>query len=277
MRKFLKNTLIFILGLFLILMIPMIKSSKPIYKLEKHKNTIFIGDSHIQCAVQDALIPDSKSFAIRSESTFFSYFKIRKLINDNPNLEKIYLGFSYHNISSYYDDFIFGKYSEKIVARYFDILPSNEKIEYFPKNISVFYKHYLTTKYRGVKQGYGNRFKNTTAVEEFMVERIKFQFFDEAGDLMKFSDINIQYLKKIKELAANHDLQLIILDTPLHPYYRSMIPEAYQVKYNELIEVNNLTKIDFEEMTLGEDDYAPDGDHVSDKGAEILSLHLNTL
>lgn len=57
------------------------------YKLNSDIEIVFIGDSHIQYAIQDDFFSNAKNLAINSESTYFSYYKIEKIIKENPNIE----------------------------------------------------------------------------------------------------------------------------------------------------------------------------------------------
>ena len=36
---------------------------------------------------------------------YFSYFKLKNILEENPNVRTVYLGFSYHNLSSHYDEY----------------------------------------------------------------------------------------------------------------------------------------------------------------------------
>ena len=244
------------------------------YKLNNELEIVFIGDSHVQCAIQDSLFRNAKNLAIDSESTYFSYFKIKKLTEENPNLKKIYLGFSCHNISSFYDEFIYGKYSKNIMPRYFDLLPISEKPKYLPNDFQFFYKDYLRIKLNGTKSGYKNQFTKTFAVISSMEKRIKSQYFNTAGDVLAFSELNIQYLHKIQDLLTNQDIRLVLLDIPVHPYYEKRIPKKYKQKYDEIIERNQFTRLSFEEIIFDGTYFINDGDHLSEKGARKFSSFL---
>jgi len=276
MKKFILNTAFFLFILFLFFLLLILLPSKEMntYNLNNDIEIVFIGDSHIQCAIQDDLFNNAKSLAINSESTYFSYYKIEKLINKNPNLEKIYLGFSYHNISSYYDEYIYGKYSKDIIPRYFDILPDSEKQKYLPNKLWSFYKNYLKIKLIGTKTGYVNQFNNTSAVEKSMNKRINFQYYNTKGELKEFSELNIKYLKKIRDLVLKENIQLVLLDIPVHTYYKERIPKEYKQKYNEIVGNNQFNSLNFEEITLDNDCFILDGDHLSAKGATKLSSFL---
>ena len=245
----------------------------------RNKTTLFLGDSHIQQAINNNLIPNTLNLSQFSESYYFTYFKTKRILKANPSIKKIYLGFSFHNISSYFDDFIFGKYSKDIAAKYFFILPKNEKIRIInenSKNISTLITHTLINGFEISFFGkYDNKFDNVSSNELSMNKRLKQQFY-ELNKVRDFSFINIKYLVKIIELCKKHKIKLTLINTPLHTYYKHRIPKVFLKKYNEIINHYNLEIINFNDLNLDNSCFVPDGDHVSIKGANIVSKKLFT-
>lgn len=276
MKEFNKKFLVFFGGLLPLFLWPfLLPSNNLIYTRAKQEiNNIFIGDSHVQLSINDNILSNTANFAINSESTYFSYYKLKKILSENSNIKKIYLGFSYHNISSYYDEFIYGKRAQDILPRYFDLLPFREKLRCMPLKVSVFYRNYINIKKNGINHGYDNKFISTSAIKKHMIKRVNTQFFTDSGDVLSFSEINIQYLKKIKDLVRTEDIELIILKVPVHPYYSKLIPNEYIEKFNNLMLEHQLVTLDFNSIVLDDSCFIPDGDHVSLKGADILSSYL---
>jgi hypothetical protein len=278
MKNFIIKTLWFLsvpITLFFVLIcMPYTKIS---YQLEDKIESVFIGDSHVQVAVMPHELIASESYAINSEATFFSYYKIKELLELNPNLKNIYLGFGYNNISSSYDDYIFKKHPDKILPRYLDLLPFGKKLQLIisnKSNFQVFFKEYLRLKFSGFEQGYNNRFDNTMAVEKSMTKRIKRQFFDEDGTLSSVSKRNILYLKKIKNLCSEHKVELILLNTPVHSFYLNLVPDKFKNTFDNVLKELTLVPFDFSNLELNDSCFTPDGDHLSQKGAKLLTKYL---
>ena len=128
MKLFLKNILLFlsipILLFVLTISILNYKGNKKLneYRINKKTTTAFFGDSHVQECINDSLIPNSINLSLHSESLYFTYYKMKGVLNNNQSIKKIYLGISYHSLSSYYDDFVFGIYSKSTAPKYFFIL-----------------------------------------------------------------------------------------------------------------------------------------------------------
>ncbi|MEE9573070.1 MAG: hypothetical protein V3W20_08490 [Candidatus Neomarinimicrobiota bacterium] len=248
--------------------------------------TLFIGDSHIQKSIDDKLITTAINISQSSESFYYSYYKLDKILKANPSIKRIYLGFSYHSLSSYYDEFVFGKYSKNISSRYFFILPLSEKFKLFKYNfrklpiyIKEVYKHGIMNIFKTGNNysflgQYENKFENVSAVQNSMDKRLLLQFYNN-NRLINFSESNISYLIKIIDLCDKNKVELITLNTPLHSYYKSKIPMEYLKKYNEIISQNRIVTINFDELVLDDSCFIPDGDHVSEKGALQTSNYFN--
>jgi hypothetical protein len=252
------------------------------YKVKPNINILFIGDSHVRLAMNDRIIKNSINISQNAESFCFSYYKIKTLLDNNPSIRKIYLGLSYHCLSSYYDDLIYGKYSDEIASRYFFILPLREKINFIGYNLKSIHpflkKSFNAGRYNitAVNNNYlflgyyENPFNNYTADEKSMDRRLSEQFYTN-GTLTPFSDFNISYLKRIVALCREKKVEVIALNTPLHPYYKSKIPEIYIKRYNEIVSDNQLKVEDFHNISLNDSCYTPDGDHVTTQGSLLIS------
>ena len=135
MKRFLRKTLTFLIiptiigsSIFTLFVIWITNLSSE-YQLKSDIRNIYIGDSHIEKAINDSIMPNSLNLGTTSESFYFSYYKLKLLLNNNPHVKKVYLGFSYHNLSNYYEKFISGDYSVIIAPKYFYILPPKEQFK----------------------------------------------------------------------------------------------------------------------------------------------------
>lgn len=66
-------------------------------------NTFIFGDSHSLCAFSDSIISNSLNLSKNSENYFHTYYKIKKIIKENPQIKKIILNYSHSNISTTYE------------------------------------------------------------------------------------------------------------------------------------------------------------------------------
>lgn len=257
------------------------------FKIQSDVVTIFIGDSHIQQAINDSIIPNSINVAMNSESFYFSYYKLKLLLAENPAVKQVYLGLSYNSLSSDYDRSTSGERSAAIAPRYYFILPAVEqaRLMYWNKNnLSALMKGVVKT---GFNQSfeknyypfighYSQEFDQTTAVDSSMDKRIQLQYYEE-DKLSPFSTLNIHYLHQIIELCKQKKVQLTTINTPLHTYYNQKVPKAYRSKLEELITKNQLDYMDLSKLPLSDNCFIPDGDHVSLLGATQTSIKIKEI
>lgn len=284
MKQFLIKTLLSFLipvtiGALALLVLSFYTSKAVDYKLNANITTLYLGDSHIQLAVNDSLLKNSKNVSTSSEPYIFSYYKLEKLLEANPTITQVYLGVSYHNLSSYYDGFINGERSSAISPKYLHTLPFNEKLKLAYWNIEkapnflrglflISYKYLFKNEpYAG---GYLNIFPHTTAADTSMDKRLKLQFYEEDKPA-DFSTINQEYLTKIITLCETNNITLYLLNAPLHPYYRTRIPAKFIEKYNQVTNSTAIETLNFSGLQLSDSSYIPDGDHLSSKGAATFS------
>ncbi len=284
MKLFLKRTSIFLLVLLLLfvtafgVMDYLVNKEFDRYRVNPNITTVFMGDSHPQCAVNDALIPNVRNFSQAAEASYYTYFKMRVLLQNNPSIKKVYLGLGYHNISTHYDHYIYGTHAKDIAARYFFILPLKEKLSILAKNPIDAVELLENAWNNGLKNRklenadntilghYENFFVNVAARKSSIDKRLKLQF-TESGRLRDFSELNISYFEKMVALCRAKNVALIVINTPTHPYYKSRVPAKFRARYDEILTQNKLDLFSFDALTLNDSAYVPDGDHISAKGA----------
>ena len=62
-----------------------------------------------------------------------------------------------------------------------------------------------------------------------------------------------------------------MLNTPVHPGYLKSIPKKYTRLYHEYISRNRLDTYEFNDLSLSDSDFLPDGDHVNYDGAMLTT------
>ena len=177
------------------------------------QEAIFVGDSHIQSAINDALIANVVNLSQNGEPYYFTYYKLKKIVaSKKTKIKTIYLGFGYHNLSSYRDDFTFGKYNHDISARYFFILPTSERekfIGYNKSNMPLYFKKIvengLVNIFRKKEKFsflgyYQNGFVNMASQKKSMNKRLERQFYNDTT-VADFSKINILCESRVKRLS----------------------------------------------------------------------------
>lgn len=293
MKRFVKNILFSFLSILMLLFIIHIMA---LYLQEKElnnkdyikdKNTIYAGDSHIQTSIIDSLLLSSINISNSGEALVYTYYKLKFLLSQQNSVKTIVLGLSYHNLSSSYDNLIYGEKAAYIAPNYFLVMPLASILNIIKNaksdNKDVFMKNYASMNIGKVLYSdkrltfIGNYKPNTTTktanVEETDKQIIR-QYYDEYGNLKNHSVLQIKYLDSIVKMCNDNNIQLIILKTPMSKFYRDKIPVEYKNMYNEEIKSRKIKIIDLSDIISEDEYFLPDGDHVNQKGALIVTKQL---
>ncbi len=298
MKLFLKKSLCFLfIGIFSILFLFFPINyiyNKRVEKLilDKNVSTLICGDSHPMSALDDKIIPNSISTTLSSESYYYTYYKLKKILYNENNLKYILLGISFHSFTKSYDNQIYE--TEKIkntYSKYFLILENKEKLYLLKKNsagllksIPYIFKEAIITFLRSNKYtnypfwGYFRGSENTNLNDETIRAAINRHYYDtDSGLLQKFSEFQVEYLMKIVDLCSEKNIQLYLINTPVSDEYLSKIPEKFINYYYNIVRKlkfnKNLKILDWHNHQLPKNCFG-DGDHLNSNGAEIFSKKI---
>ena len=297
MRGFYKTILIFfspiLVGVFLIL-VTLIMLSKYViknsnqYQFPQNNELIFLGDSHISFAVIDSLIPNSSNLSNLGEPYYYTLQKLKYIV-ENQNIKHVVLGVSYHNISFYYDELIDGNTSTVFPLKIFFCLDIIEKLRVLKWNKSKLFfllREILNSaekkcsnldsvenKY-SFSNGFENNLRNEKVIFKYVKSRAISQYFTFENQRQSFSHKNIYYLKKIISFCEENNIEITLLTTPLHPEYLRMVPYEFNLELKKIINESNVELINFENLEFRDSCYAHDGDHLTLKGAKLMTDSL---
>lgn len=292
MRLFIKKVLLFLLLpvlLFITVFILLDFFSKQMIDRNLKQDKIYYliaGDSHVRQTFDDKKMNFSRNISQNSESYYFTYYKLERILKTDSQIKTVFLGLSYHNLSGYIDDFIFGKFSGSVSKNYFFILPLQEKLNLFSANKHDRLNFIKSILFTGLKNlvskeksfigGYSNIFLKSKANLKSIEKRIHSQYFRNNREIFKPSEINLLYLNRIIDLCKEHKVELVFLNPPLEKSYKDKIPLFYINYFNSLIRNKNFNVIEFDHLNLDEKCFIPDGDHVSQAGSEICTKELES-
>ena len=271
--------------------------SEEYFKISSNINTLIIGDSHAETTFNDKIIPNSKNIAFHAEHYLFTYFKLKKVIESNPQIKRVILSFAPHNLSQGADVTIFslGRNSRSF-ARYFMLLDKegvndtysptqNWRINYLKWKLYIPFQLKLEAKLLSkavlnrtiVLDDYpfiGKYYSSNKHVFMDVNEPIMGHYYKKEKLLSK-SELSIKYLYKIIDFCTKEGLELVLVNTPEHYVYRELIPTYFNVLYNEVVtdinsEFTEVKILDYSSYTLLVDDFG-DYHHVNTKGAEKIS------
>lgn len=250
-------------------------------KLPPNTNIVFLGTSHIACAINDNVVKNSFNFARNAENMEFVYCKIKLLKKYNPRLDTIVVGFDnsllIFNTSTpklyspyYYDTYNFrdlktiltrGKYSyiESHFTQPFNWLKLFQVIEsYFSPVVDA----RLLDEIGGYI--YSNRDKLDEAIKRH-TNRNNIQ------SNIKCDIIAEYFLNEIENYCKKNKITLLFMHTPMHKVVRNDGDLLYERYYKQ--KYSHIKFYDFREMYLPDSCFG-DLDHLNYKGAKAFSEFL---
>lgn len=304
---FLGKIFLFLLG-GLLLLVPLCVASlradraaldSQVLKFGPDKTLMIAGDSHTETSINPEMLTNAVSVARSAERYFYTYFKIKHLIDKNPQVKTVVLGFSPHNImnrdKNLYEDRV------NMWKDYFLILdtPARQQLATFrlPYVVAFLRSEYgmpfrlfrdpIVLNYilgRTVNKrddlafigGYLPLQRSTLNTSKIS-KRVN-DHFRNGKQYAGSSSIMLDYLHKIATLCSDHGIKLILLNTPVTDTYRELIPmeacgEFHQVTTRLTREFSNVMYCDLSTFSLQPNNFS-DGDHLNSSGAHIFTKYL---
>jgi hypothetical protein len=263
------------------------------YTLLPKTTTILIGDSHAQYGFNDKVIPGSINLGYRSEKFIWSYRKLQKILESNPQIENIVLSVSYHSFTKGNEVEIIGSERSFFYNRYGRLF---NKIDY-----SVLLKETLNNKeliLNYLKYEFGLPVEGYKELRQLLMfglfgRKIRPEFWgyyhqDFSNQLSKSklskvierhylesgrSRIQELYFHKIVQLTLEYGVKLTLVTLPVHTKYLKRVPlERIQHLHMLTNWYRNygVDYLNYSTLKIG-DSFFKDHDHLNDKGAMFLA------
>ncbi len=281
MNRFIKSIVIFcfLIGTYcsINLLINIHRLSDPVILTGR---TLIMGDSHLRTSVDPEILPSSSNVCSGAESYIMTYYKLIKLLNDNPQINRVFLAFSYNNFSAYQDLRLIGSQSKSQFIRYYEILPIDfpnkldvNKSKFYNTYISelALYPNFFESKYLG-----GFKRHEPGLQRADLMETINKHYYPE-GDFVGISKYAEPYLDSIIQLTKRKKIQLNLLAAPLHSAYRDKVPEEIKDYFQEVkskLKEEQISVLDFIDEPFA-DSLFKDYDHLSYEGSQLFTKYLS--
>jgi hypothetical protein len=234
-------------------------------------------------SLDDSKLPGMRNISLNAEGYKYSYAKLKWLLEREPNVRRVYLGVGFHNFSSYYDDYIWGSSFKFFAHRYLAVLTPGDYWALFTSSPAEFLRMTKLNILNGLRPGlrgecelYGT-FPTEKQSLVFNLQsterRLQSQFFAR-GELLGTSESNTHYLDRIAELCAERGIDLKLLNTPVHAEYAARVPARFKQLLHDFVERRALDYYAFDDLTLPDSAFLPDGDHLNYAGAQLATAHF---
>lgn len=282
----------------------LIISAVYLYRIDKlhvpeNVNVLILGDSQPQCAVNDSVFSNSVNFSQNSEHFFLTYTVLQLVVKNNPQINTLILGCSYHNLSAFSERYIFYKgnykdnFPELVIPRYYPILDFKDKIFLLKNNFEGVIKSFKMIVTNMVKSFTSNykEYHDYPFIGRYYASRkrvfndstvkasVDWHFYKDsaATELEEFSSLQYEYLKKIVAFCKEKNIKLILLNTPVYEDYYKQIPKEFTDEYyrlmNELSDGDKVEFFDYYDFKVPDDFYG-DGNHLNLQGAVMLTPEI---
>ena len=275
MTKFLKRVAIFLV---LLLVILLVFVTNYIYQRNiKNSNylgieTVILGDSHTQNGLNDQMLPHCGNLSSSGESYFYSFIKLRKLLEINKGIKTVVLSYGEHNLSLQVEQ----KWlldDENIKSKFGTLFPFMQwedivfLLESKSYNISpllikasVYYSIYSAER-QLLGKGLpfiGGYTPNTKCLQDSNLVSKNHEI-----DSYDIANFQLEYLDKIYRLCKAEDIQLVLVNTPVFKGQKEFLNLKKYVK-------EDVTYLDFHQLDL-DMTFFSDKNHLNPKGASYLT------
>lgn len=251
--------------------------------------TLMLGDSHIECAVNDSLLPGTFNLAQAGDAFLYSHAKLRALIDRNPQLDTVWLSYNFQCLNGQLDVLTRSEKYCKSKLPFGGFLLDMEDLKVYAGQYA-FYSVIIRTPYIR-RQFIKKSLVRPTTLDDLRLGGYLHMERDKlASDLAKRDSTRtaglppqrfgeamdqINYLERTVELCRKKGLTCILLNTPVHPIVtHDADTTAYYAFQEDHLEGTVLW--DHSAWPLPDSAYA-DATHLNHKGAAIYTERLRKL
>lgn len=263
-------------------------------QLKPETRTIILGDSHTSWAIDPQYLTATENLSKGNENLFYSYYKLKRILKERDSNEslRLILSLGYHSFFKPREYMFQSEDGPLMMKRYMRFLDW-DGIKRISQNLPEFRVNVL-------KYKFGIPFMISETIEELADDYpshtrryVEFNYSIKVNKThgrkkadnhffidgkMEHSEMMSEYLVKILELCQGNQMDVILLNTPKHPFYLEKVPPE-AVAYYEFEVAGILGKydfvdhLDFAEKKFQDWDFR-DTDHLNSCGAPEFSKFL---
>ena len=262
-------------------------------ELDDNVSIIVCGDSHTQSAINDSVLSSSINISFTSQPYFFTFSVLRFLIECNPQIETVILGYSFHSLSPIMDTILFDSETALENALNRDAFLALTDLSYVCK---IFYNDPVDifvllarSSLRHIWQqvhsndihdmlfigGYYSSFGQNMSIEnvEAAVQR---HYYKQSEGYEGIAVYQPYYLHRRASLCKDNNVEMYLVNTPISEEYYNKIPRAYISNYYYIASEVDAALLDYHDFQLPDSCYG-DADHLNYYGAIEFSKTIDSL
>lgn len=296
MKRFLKNTVIYSLGLSLLFLLFFSATTSYISKgdyfsIPKNVNNIILGHSHSACAFNDSLIDGFYNLSQNTEGYPYSYFKLKKILDRNDHVEQVFVELTNNQITAWSENRVSGLYLDVNMPRNFPVMDASFVWSTFTESKNP--KRILNALIQGNKSNTefllssnDNYIRHVWKTHKTPTRTYRAPQIDSAKDPphpksgtpeidAQVLGTNLKYLVKLIQLCDTKGVTLYFIRSPMPPN-TIIVNESEFVEFLKAKELQNTPFLDFKEYPLPNKMFA-DKQHLNKKGQDLFSIFFNQL
>ena len=255
------------------------------FKVDSGTEYIFIGDSHVECAVNPSM-DSSINVAQAAEIYLHSYYKTKMILKENSNIKAIFLDFCNFQITSKQDSILFDNaYLTKRYKAYMPFYSIQELWMLFKYNqkglLNAHFKSLIPCLYHSIcysnfsQDNFVGGYQLLSNVLLDNTKSTNIDIKDDTSSNNNISVINLYYLDQIIELCNQNNIPLYFIRTPINDKWEYLkLERQYQnvlkTKYSDQV------LLDFKDFPINNNEFA-DKEHLNQKGAVKFTNFLNSM
>ncbi len=255
------------------------------FKLDNNIDKIIVGNSQPECAYNDSLINNFKNLSSSAETYFYIYQKLKKVVEQNPQLQSVFIEFNPTNILIREDQKIWrDRYINHHLPNYNAFLNLKDNKLLALKNIGG-YQHAILkslgynierialNRYNYIDSTGGYLYLNRHKVNKILDTLTPKNFNQHQKENIKLSNYDILYLDKIVQLCKEKNIAVYLIRSP---YHKQFIGNQYETVFQQIKteRFNDIKFLDFKDFPLENSEFG-DLQHLNYKGARKFSRWFN--
>ena len=290
MKKFCKEISVFLFIITTIVVVDVFLQKTLLFKddnvkLPKKYSVLILGHSHPANAYDTHFIKNTINMGTAGEAYMYTYFKAKKVIDNNPQIKKIFVEFTNNQIEKGMDNWIWDDVHLQYRIKECWVLLDIEALQLlYNKNptglINAFSKslfdnlgHLFISK-KTIKKREG--IHKIGATDEISINNKQLSKLKSSKNInydLEISDYNILYLQKIVKYCQDKHIEVCLIRSPMHKNYDVSFTEH---KFKQILRTKfkNVEWLDNKDFPIPDKGFY-DSEHLNSYGAKIYSQYFN--
>lgn len=256
------------------------------FKIDSNIEYIVFGHSQSACAYNDSLISNFKNYSSNGEGYFYTYFKVKKVLECNRDVKKIFVEFTNNQFSQFAENRIWGKYMPGLLPKYFTLIDQYGlfllckkapfevlKALYVSERLKLNYLIANDSNYLSYNK-MGGYILRVGSLKQKQIDSLILLNNKKKIAGLDYTTENIDYLEKISNLCKLNGVKLYFVRSPIPLFNQynndSLFFSIYKKKFQEI------PFVDLKKFPLKNYDFN-DNVHLNYLGSIKVSIFMDSL